>query len=255
MYWQKAQAVAAQAMLDGTLFPISTEPRVLSQGGVQYYIHLKNANSKVKFEPRPKDFNPFLPFEPAMFVEDAGSEHVCLLNKFPVLAPHLLICSKDFVEQTAPLQQSDFAAWLMGMTNDRALGFYNGGRVAGASQRHRHMQLIQSDVPTSTSITSGQLPFAHRLYQFNEADAAALYANYVEGMSALRLYDETECRPHNLLLTRNWFLIVPRVTNNVNGVFANGINYSGHFLLTDESQIDWLESYGVMQFLADCATA
>jgi ATP adenylyltransferase len=48
-------------------------------------------------------------------------------------------------------------------------------------------------------------------------------------------------------------LILPRTGNNIEGVFANGINYSGHFLLGAEEQIQWLADYGVTRFLTECA--
>lgn len=253
MFWTKAQEVIQQALLNGALLPISTEPKVLTQNGVDYFLHLKNHNSKVKFSPKPEGFNPFLPYEADMFVANAGEQHVCLLNKFPVLAPHLLICSKDFVEQTAPLTQADFAAWIMGYTQPDVLGFYNGGSIAGASQPHRHMQLVQTDVPLKTVITQGKLPFNHQLFHYDRLDSQRLFNDYNSAMKALGLYGEQQCHPYNLLLGNDWMLILPRSQNNIQGIFANGINYSGHFLLANEAQIDWLSDYGVMRFLSECA--
>lgn len=252
MIWNKAQEVAKNALLDGSLLPISTEPRLLTQNGVDYFLHLKNHNSKIKFEPKPKGFNPFLPYEPSMYVCDTGAEHVCLLNKFPVLSPHLLICSNEFIEQTTPLTEADFNAWIYGLNDEDALGFYNGGKIAGASQPHRHMQLVKTQIPLQQSIIENQLAFSHKYYQYTTLDPQQLNHDYLAGMKELKLFHPTSCKPYNLLLGLNWMLIIPRISNNIEGVFANGINYSGHFLLGSESQITWLEEYGVMNFLADC---
>lgn len=253
MFWSKAQAVTEQAMFDGSLYPISTEPRVLIDNGVRYFLHLKNANSKIKFSPKPKDFNPFLPYEPAMFVDFAGNDHVCLLNKFPVLSPHLLICTKDFVEQTMPLTLSDFQAWTLGYDDPKVLGFYNGGPIAGASQPHRHMQLVNTDIPLEKVIIDGQLPFEHRLFNYKTLNAQTLHNDYIAAIKAMSLYNNAQCEPYNVLLTNQWMLVLPRSRNNIEGVFANGINYSGHFLITNESQIKWLKDFGVMRFLSECA--
>jgi ATP adenylyltransferase len=254
MFWSQAQHVSAQAMLEGSLLPISTEPRIIVQNDIHYYLHLKNANSKKKFAPKPDNFNPFLPYEPEMFVARAGSEHVCLLNKFPVLAPHLLICSNTFIEQTAPLQLPDFNAWIMGFNEPDVLGFYNGGRIAGASQPHRHMQLVKTEIPLEPMILNGDLPFKHQLFVYEQLSAEQLVADYTNAMTQMGLFDEQECKPYNVLLTSRWMLVLPRTGNNIEGIFANGINYSGHFLLSTEAQMQWLTDFGVVRFLNECAT-
>lgn len=38
--------------------------------------------------------NPFLPYDPLMYVADISATHVCLLNKFNVVDYHILACSK-----------------------------------------------------------------------------------------------------------------------------------------------------------------
>ncbi len=260
MFWSKANEVSTQALLSGSLMPISTDPRVLVENGISYYLHLKNDNSKKKFAPKPKDFNPFLPYDEDMFVAKAGDNHVCLLNKFPVLAPHLLICSNTFIEQTAPLEHGDFAAWIMGYDDPDVLGFYNGGFDAGASQPHRHMQLVKTDNPLQRLTVCGELPFEHRLFAYDQLDAQLLIADYCRAMSQMGLIVSEEkdgqaakCKPYNILLTSRWMLILPRSANNIEGIFANGINYAGHFLLTNEAQVRWLEDHGVLKFLSECA--
>ena len=253
MFWSKAEDVAKQALFTGDLMPIGTEPQVINENGIDFFIHLKSApNSQAKFAPKPKGFNPFLPYEPNMYVADAGSEHVCLLNKFPVLSPHLLICSKGFIEQTAPLTLSDFTAWMMAFEHQQDLGFYNGGGIAGASQPHRHMQLIKTTMPIEALIISGNLPFNHKLYRYEQLNAKTLLQDYQQGMLELERFGQTQCEPYNLLLTNRWMLIIPRSRNNVEGIFANGINYSGHFLVAKTEQINWLQQYGILKFLGKC---
>jgi sulfate adenylyltransferase (ADP) / ATP adenylyltransferase len=83
-----------------------------------------------------------LPYDAALFVADVGAEHVCLLNKFNVVDHHLLIVSRDFVHQDRPLEVADFAVWWRCLNEYDSLGFYNGGARAGASQPHRHLQLV-----------------------------------------------------------------------------------------------------------------
>lgn len=240
-------------MASGELLPLATEPLVIEEQGIGFLVHIKTQNISRKF-PKPAG-NPFLPYEQDMYVDDAGEHHVCLLNKFPVVAPHLLVCSKTFIEQTLPLTLDDFKAWLLGIDDDECFGFYNGGPAAGASQAHRHMQLVTTNLPLESQIVSGELPFTHWLVEFDQLDADHLYQAYFEASHALGIYDEHGCKPYNLLLTNSWMLVVPRSVNNIESVFANGLNYSGRFLVNNQQQVEWLADYGMVRYLRECGIA
>jgi hypothetical protein len=56
-----------------------------------------------------------------------------------------LIITKRFVPQILPLEATDFAFWHWTIDSTNAVGFYNSNHIAGASQRHRHMQFLPSD--------------------------------------------------------------------------------------------------------------
>ncbi|WP_275451427.1 phosphorylase [Photobacterium sanctipauli] len=262
MFWQTANFVTQKALEDGALLPIATEAITIAENGVNYLVHTLSANAQSKPIATPQrspldkiPANPFLPYEPALYVAEAGDHHVCLLNKFPVLSPHLLICSKTFVPQSALLERSDFAAWLLGLKSDSSLGFFNSGPDAGASQTHRHMQLVQTGIPLESVIASGELPFKHCLYLFEtEQDAGYLYQCYLDAVDRLEMSQHVgkECEPYNLLLTKRWMLVLPRSRNNIEGVFANGFNFTGRFLVKRPEQLAWLTKYGLMNYLKDC---
>lgn len=260
MFWNKAEGVAARALALGELMPITTEAQVIEEDNIRFLGHVVTANagkkpiaSKAPIDSQAK-VNPFLPYEPDLYVAEAGENYVCLLNKFPVLSPHLLICSKAFIPQVSALTIADFEAWILGFDKDDVLGFYNCGPVAGASQAHRHMQLVKTDIPLAARIKSGQLPFKHERYLMDAFDACTLHKMYLHALAALDIGPDAkgECRPYNLLLTREWMLVLPRTTNNIEGVFANGINYSGRFLVKREEQLAWLKEYGLMNYLTHC---
>ncbi|EHA1079738.1 phosphorylase [Photobacterium damselae] len=261
MFWEQAEQVIEQAKVNGSLYPIATEAVAIEQNGITYLGHIVAKNSaQRKFTPKPTaDFNPFLPYEQDMFVAEAGEEHVCLLNKFPVITPHLLICSKQFISQESPLELEDFAAWLRGFESDNVLGFYNGGPVAGASQAHRHMQLVQSEVPLEALILSERLPFEHRLYRYHRPSSEKLYISYLAAMREMKLFGSEEnnnkCKPYNILLTRHWMLVIPRSRNCIEDIFANGMNYSGRFLVKNAEQLEWLKTHGLLNLLQACAIA
>ncbi|KAG0042297.1 bifunctional AP-4-A phosphorylase/ADP sulfurylase [Gryganskiella cystojenkinii] len=100
--------------------------------------------------------NPFLPHIPALFVTNASEEHKILLNKFCVVPRHFLVITKEFHPQTEPLSPQDMlAVWnsLNAVKDSRnALAFYNCGSNSGASQPHKHMQVIPLEHPSPISV-------------------------------------------------------------------------------------------------------
>ena len=54
--------------------------------------------------------NPFLPYDEALWVAHLSASHALLLNKFNVVAHHLLVVTRAFEPQAAPLSAGDMAA-------------------------------------------------------------------------------------------------------------------------------------------------
>ncbi|KAF9920617.1 bifunctional AP-4-A phosphorylase/ADP sulfurylase [Linnemannia zychae] len=97
--------------------------------------------------------NPFLPHDPALYVEDASEYHKILLNKFCIVPRHFLIVTKEFQPQTQPLSPDDLlAAWnaleALKLSHPDAIAFYNCGARSGASQPHKHLQVLPITRPT-----------------------------------------------------------------------------------------------------------
>jgi sulfate adenylyltransferase (ADP) / ATP adenylyltransferase len=147
MLWEHVVTTSRMALELGALKPIPTSFAFLEDGGVRFLVrvveHLANKpQSQPGATADAASRNPFLPYDPLLFVADAGAGHVCLLNKFNVVDHHLLIVTREFVHQDRPLDAADFTAWWRCLSEYDSLGFYNGGVGAGASQPHRHLQLI-----------------------------------------------------------------------------------------------------------------
>ncbi|KAI8146036.1 ATP adenylyltransferase-domain-containing protein [Fennellomyces sp. T-0311] len=89
--------------------------------------------------------NPFLPPHPALHVMDFD-EHSIVLNKFCVVPHHVIVVTKEFKSQSQPLFPSDLlATWkcmMTGFGTTPTLAFYNCGPFSGASQPHKHMQIL-----------------------------------------------------------------------------------------------------------------
>jgi len=67
-----------------------------------------------------------------------------------------VLVTDKFQLQTDPLTGSDFEAWHLAVVGMDAVGLFNSHALAGASQRHRHMQLVPLDVIWEARMKSGQ---------------------------------------------------------------------------------------------------
>ena len=53
-----------------------------------------------------------------------------------------LLVTSEWQAQTSPLSSDDLDAWAWTLDRTSSVGFYNSDRAAGASQTHKHMQLV-----------------------------------------------------------------------------------------------------------------
>ena len=212
----------------------------------------------------PGSGNPFAAPEPALVVADAGPAHRCLLNKYPVLSRHLLIITRAFEPQERLLTAADLAAVWPWMIALGGLTFYNGGPVAGASQGHKHLQVIplpllpgEVGVPIferAGAFERAGLPFRH-VSAVPGARPASAHAAYLEALEAAgcRGRDGYQARPYNLLLTTDRLLVVPRVAERWRGISVNALGFAGALLVRDAPAGARLRAAGPMAALTELA--
>ena len=290
--WERTKAAFERALASGALRPIGTESTLMPDSGVDFVVRVVSSLSRKATDRERRDreesvtgerCDPFLPYEPAMFVVDVSRSHVCLLNKFNVIDHHLLIVTREFESQDRLLTERDFEAMWRCMAEYDGLAFYNGGRVAGASEPHKHLQMIPLPVadkglavpiePLLASVefegSLGQapaLPFAHRYAETprhaskDPAGAAAetlrLYRAMLEEVGLNRRGeppDAVQSAPYNLLCTRDWMLLVPRTREFFEGVSINAIGFAGGLLVRNRDQLEVLRGRGPMAALRETA--
>lgn len=258
-----------RAQAQGALLPLQMTGETVSDGGVDFRVEWLCSLAMKDLARLPRvgdkaapDFNPFLPFEPALHIADISDTHVAILNKFPGKHGHFLIITRAFVEQTAPLEAADFHASAKALAETGGLFFYNSGSDSGASQRHRHMQIMPGYTAPIEAIlpkdghakpSSAPLPF-HNLFRRwdlrSASDPAALMADTVA-----RFYDAFEitngARPYNLVMTNDWFLAVPRVREHSEGLSISGLSVVGLVGLRTPDQIEIVRAHGPMRMLTD----
>ncbi|NIE64087.1 DUF4922 domain-containing protein [Burkholderia sp. Ax-1719] len=287
--WPALRAQTRHALQCGALQPIETALTHLEQDGVRFAVRQVSSLARKEAARRTdastasaattERRNPFLPYEPDLCVGELSPTHIALLNKYNVIEDHLLIVTRRFVPQTALLDLADFEAWLVALRGGDALGFYNGGEEAGASQPHKHLQAVPLPLDDSgwsapiealfdsVSVTDrgariDGLPFAHAFARLDllAADAAQnalktyralLRASGVDAIDVAGLAHQSA--PYNLLVTRRWMLVVPRAAERVDGVSLNALGFAGSLFVRDAQQLATLARLGPMTALARVA--
>lgn len=290
--WTRTREQAARALATGALAPIETRSTVLRQAGIPFSVRIvTNLRAKDAAGAKPRrptesaGTDPFAPPDPALLVGAVSTRYLAMLNRFPVLRHHLLLVTRTAEEQARPLGPVDFDAIARCLDGIDGLAFYNSGPVAGASQRHRHLQLVPFPLagpPAPTPIepalaevlqdpARSALPaydFIHavaplpatawqvadqadRLTRVTEAMALAYRA--LAARTGLRLHSESADRPYNLLVTRRWMLLVPRTRDRFDGVSVNALGFAGSLLVRDRQGFETVRSHGPLAILREVA--
>ncbi|MGK7936388.1 MAG: DUF4922 domain-containing protein [Xenococcaceae cyanobacterium] len=284
--WNKLVKQTQYARQCGALHSIETDYQFIEHNGISFLVRsLSNLARKEKAKKKQtqtnRDFNPFLPYEPDLFVADISSTHLCLLNKFNVVDHHLLIVTRDFEEQENRLNLADFLALWLCMQEIDGLAFYNGGKIAGASQRHKHLQLVplpfiaeECYLPIEPVIAAaefndsiGKIPqflFRHAIASLNLIQSNApidiakkMLACYYSLLQAvgLDIDNNTLVQPgaYNMLVTREWMLIVPRSQESFSSISINSLGFAGSLFVRDREQIKLLSELTPMKILSKVA--
>jgi ATP adenylyltransferase len=261
------------ALHAGALEPIATRAEVVEDAGIPFVVRVVvGPGRKPAATPRAPDRaqSPFLPCEPELFVADLSDTHFCLLNKYNVVDGHLLIATRRFEDQSEALDGADFAALALCQDEIDGLGFYNSSEEAGASQRHKHLQLVPRPggsaeaYPLAARLEAAaragevtlapDLPFpiaiagvAALLARGGAAAAAALEATYLE--LAARLGMDPRRTPYNLLATRRLLALVPRARERWQGISLNALGFAGALLVPDAAALERLRAVGPLAAL------
>ena len=282
----RAAEVSARAEASGALVPISTRFEVVEQTGVRFQLrtlmgrrskgHAPEAAWERQSLGSAKD--PFGPCDPSLLLGDLSDSHCCVLNKSPALAAPLLIVTRHWEGQERLLGRNDLHALWRVLQGIDGLGFYNGGREAGASQAHKHLQILplpmhpgEPVVPMEARLAhatwqdglgrAAGLPFDHALLRLptdlhhhpHQAAIASLGA-YHRLLAAVDLArrpgDPHQPGPYNLLVTRRWMLMIPRRQDAWQGLSINALGYAGSLLARDEPERQRIRAVGPMALLA-----
>jgi len=284
--WRSIESTTQNALKTGALLPISTEHTFIEDAGLKFFVRVLTSLRK-KNEARKqqeaasasgKKVNPFLPPEKDLIVADITDTHQAILNKYNVVEHHLLIITRHFEDQDTLLTMKDLEALWLCMGEYSGLGFYNGGREAGASQQHKHLQIVPLPLaPVGPAIPTEPLlvgaaqsgittipgfPFLHSfvrldrdLVNFPEhivKKTFDLYSAMLEN-TGLNTPDASrvthQSMPYCLLVSRDWMLLVPRSKEHFEDISFNSLAFAGSLFVQDKQRLARLKTLGPMKAL------
>jgi ATP adenylyltransferase len=161
------------------------------------------------------------------------------------------------------------------MAEFEGLAFYNGGTVAGASQPHKHLQQVpvplgngEHRIPLDPLVehacymgdlgTVPAFPFRHRVARIDAnayrkpqqaaEDTLALYHTLLQAMGM-----GERPGPYNLLVARDWMLLVPRYREHFESISINALGFAGSLFVRNEEELDLVRQKGPMAILEHVA--
>lgn len=145
-----------------------------------------------------------------------------------------------------------------------AMAIYNCGERAGASQGHKHIQIFErplkqtfelwaNNVATKegVAVTGEGVPYKHALMRIpNNANPKDIYHYYESLLKEIRpILMEHQTEDYNMVLVREWMLMIPRRNHGKDGVVANAVGMMGMLWLKDHGERDGWTRLGMTEHL------
>lgn len=286
--WNKVITQTNHAIKCSALQSIVTNCEFIEDANIKFLVKIldnfpqkenlqkKETQQRKKIE---KKVDPFLPYEKDLFVTNLSDTHLCLLNKYNVFDHHLLITTRVFEEQQSWLDLNDFAALYQCLSQIDGLGFYNSGALSGASQQHKHLQLVPfplspevEKIPIESTIKKinfqrdieflSSFNFSHALTKINLPteneyfqNALIMLENYHKLLMAINLplHKEKPTVDYNLLITREWMMIIERSQASYESIPVNSLGFAGTFFIKNQKQMEHLKKLTPLRILQNVA--
>jgi len=268
--WSKALEISREAVNCGAVIPLNTKKYISSEDSCDFELRFLKSSIPLYLREYGPKVNPFIPWDPRLEIKSIKDKHTLILNKYPVQIGHMLLITNNWKPQNGWLSEDDFNA-IQNVDNDTTgLWFFNSSKEAGASQPHRHFQLLPRN---SNEVVCPRYEwFCSLLNKKIECKSAIshcisikernknkdlisndLFNSYKSMVDDMNLGDmniiSKPLKPYNLLITSKWIALITRKTDKSNGFNINALGFAGYFLGTRVSDIDSLIKYGPEKIL------
>eukprot|EP00210_Caulerpa_lentillifera_P007950 g7589.t1 len=215
--------------------------------------------------------NPFLPYDEALWVTHLSDSHTMLLNKFNLVDRHVLIVTREFESQNEPLTLGDISAtWnTIKCIPQGGLAFFNSGSMSGASQPHKHTQIVPLPLSNLISLPFDELykssvhkeanlvkdlPFLAYGVGFNGSEGIHnLHEDYYELIKRAREHLGDAFLSYNLVWTRNWMILIPRSQAASGPCNLNALVFAGTIFVRSNAEVQYVKTMGPMKLLENVA--
>ncbi len=265
-YWTRALELSEEATKSGELIPLKTANLSFNNKKLEGF-EIRKLKDKLpnKVMVHGPKLNPFLPWEKKLEISLINKTHGLILNKYPVQKGHMLLISKSWKPQSGWLDIEDFSSLIKVNNDSTGLWFFNSSPESGASQPHRHIQLLPREnddelCPQSNWFMnearknlniykrSGKSTFVtQRTYSLEKSKQINLYNDYLNLCKHANIGNINNNKPnipYNLLIGEKWIALIRRSRESAFGFSINALGFAGYLLATKDSDLSWLESNG-----------
>lgn len=207
---------------------------------------------------------------PPLKLASIAPEHLLVFNAYPVLRPsYLLLTESHRHQQSSPLTLPDFQAARLTLDQlehmsggKRHMMIYNCGRDGGCSRMHKHMQFFEypeqftlfPDAPANAIIN---VPFQYEVVRHDATPVAnialSIYESYSSCVKRFGGTTDLESKqvPHNVVMAREWTLMIPRRRASTSGASANAMGMMGLVWVGSEDELKKWTTRGPSQILSE----
>lgn len=228
---------------------------------------------------------------PSLDIAFLPPAHKLVYNTYPALRPsYLLLTASSLHHQSSPLTLTDIIAArtaLAGLSRESGgengakqegdetgsyMLIFNCGRASGCSRSHKHMQLFPRLSPASFQLFPDRpsdkpenVPYLYDLFHhsaspslglFDDPDTPTSIATFYESSlsrfrALLKIEGEDEHIPHNVIMTREWTIVIPRRAARVNGLSANATGMMGMVWVSTMEEVEQWKREGPRRILGE----
>tara|TARA_B100000579_G_scaffold370166_1_gene332046 strand:+ start:68 stop:904 length:837 start_codon:yes stop_codon:yes gene_type:complete len=270
--WSNALEISRQAVKCGAVIPLNTVKYKSSEEYSDFELRfLKSPIPNYLIEYGPKR-NPFIPWDSRLEIQPVNAKHTLILNKYPVQLGHMLLITNIWKPQNGWLNEDDFEA-IIDVDNDTTgLWFFNSSKEAGASQPHRHFQLLPRhyddrvcpryewfcSLLNNKNNLNSEISHCVSIRPRNKKNYSSsndLFKSYKSMTNEMNIGEidiiNQPLKPYNLIITTEWIALIIRKTDRSNGFNINALGFAGYFLGTKRSDVDTLIKFGPEKILKD----
>ena len=264
-YWRTALDISKTAAESKSLVPLTTKVlKIYSHSNYNFELRKLISKTPLHLFKESSQRNPFQPWNKDLEVASIEDSHILLLNKYPVQIGHMLLITKNWAPQNGWLTIKDWKSISLVNRDTTGLWFFNSCPEAGASQPHRHFQLLRrsadekfcprdiwfenflnkkltndTKLTKSAYIVDIDISKCNAEYLNNKYLFACLNANIGNPTK-----DKVPLSPYNILLCNKWMIVIRRSRDCINGFSVNALGFAGYLLATEHSDIHWLDNNG-----------